>query len=138
MQENLYFLIYTSTMTPEQNPSCVANIVRVSRSINATINVTGLLIFDGMNFCQYLEGSRQSVLALSDKISRDRRHTNYLVRQKDEMTGPRRFRRWSMGYALATQEALLPSLERHGPGSAVAWLESLLPSLALEPHPAPF
>lgn len=134
MQENLFFLIYTSIMTPEQNPSCVANIIRVSRSINATINVTGLLVFDGMYFCQYLEGSRQSVLALSDKISRDKRHTDFMVREKDAMTGPRRFGDWSMGYALATQEALLPSLDRHGSASAVTWLESLLPKLALEPH----
>jgi hypothetical protein len=67
--QQLYELLYTSEMALEESPTCVASIIRVSRANNELVSITGLLVFDGLHFCQYLEGPRDAVLRLADKIA---------------------------------------------------------------------
>lgn len=49
-------IVYSSQLAPSVPAECVADIVRTARQFNAAHGITGLLVFDGQRFCQYLEG----------------------------------------------------------------------------------
>ncbi|MEO6016085.1 MAG: BLUF domain-containing protein, partial [Polaromonas sp.] len=71
----LYEALYVSTLAPGTPLNAVADIAVKARVANETRQLTGLLIFDGMRFCQQLEGSPKEVLKLLDRICQDPRHT---------------------------------------------------------------
>ena len=58
----LYEVLYVSTLAPDQPTAVVAEIAAKARQVNAELDVTGLLIFDGQRFCQQLEGPQKAVL----------------------------------------------------------------------------
>ena len=60
----LYEVLYVSTIAPDQPLSVVAEIAGRARFVNAELDITGLLIFDGQRFCQQLEGPQKAVLKL--------------------------------------------------------------------------
>src|SRR5690348_6252499 len=71
---DLCHLIYTSYIDPNVDTLCVDEIVRRSRLNNRKLDVTGLLLFDGLCFCEYLEGPEPALSALLDEIRGDGRH----------------------------------------------------------------
>lgn len=75
-------IIYVSTLAADAPIRVVADIAVKARSNNQQRDITGLRVFDGMHFCQQLEGCAQEVAALMARIRAD----------------PRRFRRFSLGY----------------------------------------
>lgn len=46
---------------------------------NPSLDITGMLVYNGGNFIQALEGPKESVTQLFEKISKDERHRNVLV-----------------------------------------------------------
>ncbi|WP_349678371.1 BLUF domain-containing protein [Polaromonas sp. UBA4122] len=56
---SFYEVLYVSTIAPEAPISIVANIAGKARPANHERDITGLLIFDGMRFCEQLEGHRE-------------------------------------------------------------------------------
>jgi hypothetical protein len=130
---NLFRLIYTSFMSAEADPLCAREIVRESRNKNRQQGITGLLIFDGLRFCQYFEGPQDAVYSLSERIRQDTRHIEFAIKEHGPLPGDRRFT-WAMGYALCEEPHGLDELHRftRGNGSAFASLKRLLPSLKVE------
>jgi len=109
----------------------VASIVRAARVKNALASITGLLAFDGLHFCHYLEGPRDAVGNLADKIAGDDRHIRFEIHEVRTMATARRFEGTSMGYALVQCERAIPAIARPGAGSPIERLELLLPSLII-------
>ena len=64
---------------------------------NKRKDITGVLIFTGTHFCQFLEGPDDAVSSLTDKIRLDPRHSDIWVVHQEAVT-VRRFAGWSMGY----------------------------------------
>jgi len=60
---DLHEVIYVSTLAPDAPTSVIADIVGKARLHNPWLSITGLLIFDGMRFCEQMEGSQKDVLA---------------------------------------------------------------------------
>jgi hypothetical protein len=112
----------------------VREIVREARNKNEKREITGLLVFDGLRFCQYLEGPEDAVYSLSERIRKDNRHIELAIKEHGPLQGDRRFA-WAMGYALCDEPDGLNELQRfsRGDGSAFSLLERLLPSLKIEP-----
>jgi len=133
MNEPLYQLIYVSVIAPDAHPTCVADIIRTSRANNSLHGITGLLVFDGGRFCQYIEGAEDVVRRLSDAICEDPRHEQFIVLHEGPFDGPRLFSDWSMGYALSHEEGSLPGLALLRGLPAIAGLQGLIPVLDLEP-----
>ncbi len=131
--DELYQVIYLSTIAPNVSPSCIADIVRVARRTNAQMSISGLLVFDGWRFCQYLEGPETHVRSLMEKIIQDPRHHQISVLHQGPFPGPRHYQGWAMGYALASNDELLPGLESNQGPHAVTRLHTLIPQLDLEP-----
>ncbi|WP_311222142.1 MULTISPECIES: BLUF domain-containing protein [unclassified Acidovorax] len=125
--------LYTSLLCADVPATCVADIVRHARQANAVLGMTGILVFDGQAFCQYVEGPKESTDALLQRLQRDSRHTRFTLQHQGSSVSVRRFGQWSMGYALAAD---LEPLERlhplRGP-AAVDALQSMIPDLDLGP-----
>ncbi len=129
----LHHLLYTSVIAPTASPARVADILRQARANNEARAITGLLVFDGWRFCQYLEGAEADILDLKPRIAGDRRHHRLQLLHQGPFPGPRLFPAWSMGYALAPDDALLEALERQRGILAVERLQAMLPLLDMAP-----
>lgn len=94
----LHELLYCSVLAPNQMPTVVGQIVAQARARNTERGLTGLLVFDGLHFCQHIEGPRDAVLKLLDSLRRDGRHTDLRVVYEGSRT-ERRYRRFDLGFA---------------------------------------
>jgi hypothetical protein len=72
----LFELIYISDLATNTQLTQVADILNRSRSNNALLNITGILVFDGSRFVQHFEGERTVVMRLFHRIEQDARHTD--------------------------------------------------------------
>ena len=105
----LYEILYVSTMAANEPLRTVADIAVQSRAANLAGNITGVLVFDGMRFCQHLEGNRKQVLALMERIRQDPRHMQVEVVYHGALH-ERRFRHFSLGYPTLDDADLLEKI----------------------------
>jgi lipopolysaccharide biosynthesis regulator YciM len=90
-------LVYASSTTEFLNDQALSELLQVSRTNNAKLDITGLLLYKDGNVIQALEGPDESVRALYEKIKRDPRH-NGIIKLVEETITERRFPNWSMGF----------------------------------------
>lgn len=130
MRQNseLYEAIYVSTMASGLPITTVAAISSHSRLSNQEKNITGLLIFDGIRFCQQLEGAQEEVLRLVKTIQDDSRHTNMTVIHQGAFS-TRRFGSFNMGYTTVDDPDALARLEKLKGKAAVDAFVALLSEL---------
>ncbi|MDM0011267.1 BLUF domain-containing protein [Variovorax sp. J22P168] len=95
---DLHEILYISLLAPDQPTQVVGRIVAQARARNAANAITGLLVFDGMRFCQHLEGPRDAVQALLSRLQADPRHAALEVLHQGALT-QRRYQRFEMGLA---------------------------------------
>jgi hypothetical protein len=93
----LYQLVYSSVATEAMPKSKLYKILHGARAANAIANVTGLLVFAEGKFLQVLEGQKEVVCALMQKISMDHRHNNVRV-VTEQAIDTRIFPSWKMAY----------------------------------------
>jgi Sensors of blue-light using FAD len=121
----LYEAIYVSTIAPGLPISSVADIAGKSRIANQINEITGLLIFDGMRYCQQLEGAPKQVLKLMEKIRHDPRHVNVEIIHHGELAS-RRFKSFSLGYTTVEDPEVLERLEKLDGQAAITAFLALL------------
>lgn len=93
----MYYLIYASSATVPFSRADLTALLEISRRNNVEINVTGMLLYKDGNFLQMLEGEKENVMKLYDKISLDPRHTG-VITILDGEEEERQFPEWSMGF----------------------------------------
>ncbi|MCH1867119.1 BLUF domain-containing protein [Nocardioides sp. CFH 31398] len=81
-----------------------------ARARNASLDVTGMLLYAGGRFIQTLEGPGDAVDGLFERIALDPRHEQVLRTLREDV-GERRFPDWSMGFDYLGDEQSL-----HTPG----------------------
>ena len=74
-----YYLIYASYSQKQWSEEDLTNLLRRARAYNGAKEITGMLLFFNNRFLQLLEGSKQNVLPLLEKIKNDERHDDLLV-----------------------------------------------------------
>lgn len=104
-------ILYTSVLAADQPIRIVGQIVSHARARNEADGITGLLIFDGMRFCQHLEGEPDSVGALISRLSKDPRHSEMTIRF-DGPLAQRRYPRFDVGLAEVEEVEELAELEK--------------------------
>lgn len=72
----MYELIYTSVSTSPLDKNACNNLLKKAQFNNNLDDITGMLLFDGHLFIQLIEGDKNKVLNLYEKIKNDPRHTN--------------------------------------------------------------
>ena len=91
-------LIYCSTAKNPLEFSVVKSIIQVAEKNNKDNNLTGVLFFSTKFFMQCLEGSREEVNKIYEKICRDERHHKFLIMDYRYIV-KRDFPNWGMGVA---------------------------------------
>ncbi len=121
-------------------------ILEQARRSNAKKNITGALVYVDGVFLQILEGDREAVRELMEKISRDVRHETVTILKHGEIPAAV-FSNWKMAYVSATpvQVAKWAGLSgttaipdiltdmRNDPLKATQVAESILSVLAVAP-----
>lgn len=91
-------LAYLSSTPVLLSADDIGQILLSSRSNNAKLGVTGLLVYRDGNVLQFLEGERDAVQALFEKICRDPRHRGVIILYEREVER-RDFPEWTMGFS---------------------------------------
>lgn len=100
----LYNLVYCSRATEGVDAAAVDQIIATSRRYNPARSITGLLVFGSGIFFQWLEGPRDSVLALMALLKKDPRHHTVVLLTSGEEVRERLFPDWEM--ELVTSDAV--------------------------------
>lgn len=129
MALNMECVLYHSRMACDADLSCVAEIVKTARSFNKEAGITGMLVFDGQRFCQYIEGPAPVLRGLVDSIAQDARHTHFTIKHQGEVSGERLFAHWSMAYVLVDDSEPLDELNQLEGLQALSKLQALIPML---------
>ena len=124
-------ILYVSKLAADAPIRVVADIAVKSRSANKSREITGLLVFDGMHFCQQLEGDDTVVSELINRIRADPRHTDDEILHRGPLAD-RRFRQWSLGYTSVDDVEAVARLEQLQGHAAVEAFMGMLPGLDLE------
>ena len=99
---NLFTLVYLSNATNAMSEDELKEILTVSRKNNPAVNVSGVLIYCEGNILQVLEGAKEDVYKVYDKIKLDPRHDELIILQSREISA-RSFDDWSMGFRATTK-----------------------------------
>ncbi len=89
-------LLYASRTVNPISQDMIESILAQSRQSNPALGITGTLCFGGNIFIQVLEGGRDAVNTLYNRIVRDNRHEHIVVLHYTEIN-ERRFGGWTMG-----------------------------------------
>lgn len=102
-------LMYTSRAKQDMSHDMLLAILKASKANNLAAGITGVLCYcnSGRVFLQALEGGRDAVNRLYNRIAADPRHADVLLLNYDEI-GERQFGGWSMGQV--NMSRLNPSL----------------------------
>lgn len=93
----MFFLVYVSSAVNQFSKDELLDLLEKSRVNNASLSITGMLLYKDGNFMQILEGEKEAVLALRDRISRDPRHKGILSLLQGALA-ERQFPEWTMGF----------------------------------------
>lgn len=93
----MYRLVYVSTAKAGISPAEIGEILDASQSNNHERLITGFLAHNGRHFMQAIEGVRDEVLDIYERILSDRRHTG-VVQIVGEEIADRAFPDWAMNY----------------------------------------
>lgn len=98
----LHTLLYTSVAFKDMKIGDLEEILHEAREFNTQHNITGLLLYYPRTFMQVLEGEKETIFELFDRIVCDARHTAVSL-TFDEPISMRMFPDWSMGFRLLDQ-----------------------------------
>lgn len=97
-----YQLVYLSVRRAADPPAPFGDDVRdiliEARAFNRGVGIGGALLFNGTHFAQVLEGDRDAVLGLMNRILRDPRHSNVILVEQGWVP-ERVFPHWVMAFA---------------------------------------
>ncbi len=93
----LYRIIYLSSGLNDLTSSDVKEILVKAKDNNRAKNITGVLLYLDKNFIQVLEGEKEDIIKLYQKISLDHRHKN-VIKVIEGNIASRQFDKWDMGF----------------------------------------
>ncbi|MDL2716731.1 MAG: BLUF domain-containing protein [Acidobacteriota bacterium] len=125
-------LIYSSEAAPDLATPDLEGMLAESRIRNRARGITGVLVFVDGAFLQILEGEKDDVLDLMERIERDPRHRGIKVFHEEE-TDERAFPSWNMAYLSPSAKEVSRWAELEG----ATTMGSVLSSLESEPGRLP-
>jgi len=100
---DLIHLVYVSFANKSLTEKELDALLTEIRGKNAQQNVTGLLLYNDLNFIQVIEGTKETIHKVFNSIEQDSRHTN-VVKLLEEPIKKRAFPDWYMGYRKLSEE----------------------------------
>ncbi|WP_312327947.1 BLUF domain-containing protein [Stenotrophomonas sp.] len=118
----VHAIAYASQAVPGLSAGEVEGIVHDAASHNLMAGVTGVLLYDGSRFLQYIEGPADGVASAYGRIRNATSHMEMMELGRG-MTGSRRFPYWSMHCIPVESEELVEAIRAEwaalGPSPAV-------------------
>src|SRR5450755_4147101 len=90
-------LFYVSSATTPVDSVVIQHVLQVARRNNRQLDITGCLLYSGRYFAQVLEGRKEQVQPLAQRIASDPRHRNVRIFLETHRID-REYGDWSMGY----------------------------------------
>ncbi len=97
-------ILYVSVADPDVGSDAIHSIVSHSQKRNATDRITGIMLYNGSNFLQLIEGDAAVIDACYARIQRDPRHSGVATLREEPIT-VREFPEWAMRFSLIEQPA---------------------------------
>ena len=91
----IFRLLYISTARPGHDAAEISAILKRAQARNRQSGLTGLLVYDGRRFMQYLEGDETKVRETYFRIKSDPRHYAVVV-LREHFSEERQFSDWDM------------------------------------------
>ena len=101
----LHRIIYLSSVSKDLTNEEVHNLLLLSKINNKKNNISGLLLFIDGNFIQVLEGDKDTINDLFQKIEKDTRHKN-VTKVIEDTIESRQFENWDMGFSVINSKDL--------------------------------
>ena len=101
-----HYLIYLSYESHPLSEEDLVQILAEARTNNEASGVTGMLVYLNGKFLQLLEGRKEVIFDLYDKISKDSRHQKSTI-ILEEPIQKRNFENWFMGFAQISEDLLV-------------------------------
>jgi hypothetical protein len=95
----MYQLVYTSKAAQPFSDGDLKKLLVGARMRNTEASVTGMLVYHGDTFLQALEGEKEAVLGVFQRIRSDPRHRAVNVLHRGMGPEQRIFGEWSMGFS---------------------------------------
>jgi hypothetical protein len=124
--------LYVSQIAGPRAFETVSTVVSQARTLNRARDITGLLVFDGAQVCQYLEGESDDLAELSKCLAQDGRHERMRVLHHAPLDGSRRFARWRLGYLNLDNGRDLSCFDGVRGPAAVQLLLTMFPAIDLD------
>jgi hypothetical protein len=127
----LFNLVYCSQASEGVENADVDTIIATSRRRNPVLGITGVLVFGGGVFFQWIEGPKAEVMGLVKLIEADPRHELFVILSTDEEVRERIFPTWDMELVGPDniQEVLQDAIETARDQKSVDALQLLLDRL---------
>jgi len=93
----LFHIVYVSFSCSQLSEKELKDLLTEIRRKNKSHDVTGMLLYNDGSFIQVVEGEKQILKDLYERIKKDSRHEN-IVKLVEEPIEKRTFPDWSMGY----------------------------------------
>jgi hypothetical protein len=108
----LHQTIYCSRAAAGVDEAAVDQIIAAARRMNPARGITGLLVCGSGVFFQWIEGPRDNVMELMDRIRADPRHEHVVTLSETEEVRERLFPEWDMELVSASEirEVLIDAL----------------------------
>jgi len=102
----LYSILYTSKSNAGGSDSEIFKIIEKAQIKNASLGLTGMLLYIEDSFLQVIEGEEENVKELIDVIRHDPRHYHFNVILQGRVK-ERSFEKWRMGLKIFTSQDLM-------------------------------
>ena len=93
---SLHNLVYCSRAAPGMDAPAIDKIIATAKHHNPRFGITGLLVFGGGIFFQWLEGPRDNITSLMQIITADPRHSSVVLISEENEVRDRLFPDWDM------------------------------------------
>lgn len=103
LKKNLIHIVYVSFSDGNLTESDLDELLFDVRERNKVQKVTGLLLYNDGSFIQLIEGPKEVIEGLFEKIKVDKRHSNIVLLLNEKIT-KRAFPDWTMGYVRLNNE----------------------------------
>jgi hypothetical protein len=106
---------YTSLAALDLDEEQLRSIHEAALALNGIDGISGLLLFNGIHFLQWIEGPPDAIDELIERLRRDPRHSGFEIRD-ERMADERIFGGWSMQLVrvrtsfLLAQDDVVPQL----------------------------